>query len=261
MLKQAFKEHITEVEQYVNLNTVNELKAMPFETRDEKMLMAIRLQKLINGMSFEGRINTNISKPFNLQVHKQALSNAASFHAKTTIAVWALAKMLENILCDLELELPSKPNKKTLFDLIDAEDTETFDSFFEDQFTDGEKKLLSAKKEDDNVTWSSDLDWKAKKFSVILADKSEYKIDARADMMKIKNPDLLFILEKTDVKEGVTGELQEMYSNIEVFIPQARRSVYQMILTAALFRQPYTKYPALVTKYKFLKEFKAKNNK
>lgn len=260
MLQDAFKQHIQEVEKYWMLNTVDSIRSTSIETRDEKMLLAIRLVKLLNGIKGRYRINTRVSKPLNMQAYNQAIANATSFYKKDTIIWGKLAELLELLICDIELELPAKPNVKILKELIDEKAT-NFDKFFEDKFTEGEKKLLSAKKEQDNLTGSSDLDWKAKKFSVIISDKTEYKINERADLMSMKNVDIKFVLEETDIKEFVTWELQEMYMNLEVFESRSRRSVLQAILTAALFQQKYNKYPALVNKYEFLQEYKSKNTK
>ena len=83
MLYQNLKLIVKGVEQHRGLTTIAELKTMHSETRDDRMEIAIRLIRLIDGLKFPGVFNDMDKQiPFNRQSFNQSLATATSFHLK-----------------------------------------------------------------------------------------------------------------------------------------------------------------------------------
>jgi len=264
MLDQKLRQIVTEIEVYRNLPTIYNLQRMDISDRDGKMELAIRLVKVINGLNFQGSYGKmKLEIPFSEKKYNQLFASATSFYLKNHIVVWILVQILEVIINDLNMEIPSKVDYKILKNIINQDgyvegEIREYDDFFDFKLSESEKGLIASKKKNNDINWLSDIDWKSMSFSFKLLDWRDYAVSERWHIMSLKNDDIINILESRLTDGSFTEDVSFIYSNIEKLPNRSKRHVYIWILTAVLFRQEYNIYPILNKNYDFLKELIAK---
>jgi hypothetical protein len=254
MLYKELETIVKWVEEYRKLPTVYSVKEESVETRDDRLKLALRLIRIIRWLKYEwAYININWEHVFNIWKYNQAIANCVSYYNKPTIIAWSFVKLLELIITDLNLQLPQRPNFKVLEELIKNK-SESFDDFFDWKLTEAEKKHMWEKKWNGTITWLSDFDWKLMSFNLKLKDWSDILLSDRSQLMKLKNEDIIYILDNKLTDGSISEWAMFIYSNIEKISPRWRRAIYIALITSALFRQDYLKYPLLAKQHWTIKE-------
>jgi len=259
MLHAKLRLIVKDIEQYRNLPSIYNIQRMDISDRDSKIEVVIRLMKFINGMDYQGSYSNMTKKiPFNERKFNQAFATAISFYWKKHIVVWIFVQILENLINDLNMDVPDKANYQILKDIIEGPVKEweirEYDDFFDQALTADEKEVITEKKKNNDLTWLSDIDWKSMSFLFTWLDKTDISIASRADAMTIKDNDIKNIIDNQLEKDALTEWCLMIYNNIWKIQWNKRRFIYIYLLTAALFRQDYKIYPVLNKAFIYLTE-------
>lgn len=258
MLYQELREIITSKEQYRWLPTVYEIKGTSYDTRDNKMALVIRIIQLLNWSKLNTMSNLfKAQRPFNEKAYRQSIANCVSYASKPEMVFGNLINALVELVADLNVWLPQKFDKRLLREMINTQiETNTkqeYDDFFNGSLTDYEKGAIEDKKQKNELTGQSDLDWKAMSFVFNIKGK-DVIFNNRNEINKLTLDETLVLLEQK-IKDNWfhCSWLEILYSNMDKLEGRSRWPVIKLMLTAMLFIQDYNKYPWLVKNYEKIK--------
>jgi len=251
MIYNELKEIIKSKEQLKGLITLYEIRNTPFETRDDKMALAIRLIQLLNwSKTLLLSTRYNIQRPFNIQTYKQALATAISHKSNEVVVYGGLSNALVELIAELNLWLPQKLNSKLLKELvlkqIETNEKQSYDDFYAGILNDFEKDTIELKRQNNELTGQSDIDWKAMSF-VFNIKWEDVVITSRWQISGLTNTEVIKLIEdKISTNWFHCPEVEKLYRNIDKVQWTSKAPVLKLILISMLFIKPYNTYPWLV---------------
>jgi len=249
MLYKDLAKIVTSVENFRWLPSIYEVREMPYSTHNEKMSLVIRLIRLINWMSYQWSIwRIDIQRAFNKQTYRQAIANASTYWNKSDIVVGKLVDALWELVSDLNIWIPAKPNLVLLAELVNKEietnEMQDYTDFFANSLTDEQKELIEQRKRSWWLTGQDNNDWQVMSF--ILKDgENELVISDRLWFMKLTNVIIIQNIEEL-LKQDHCPVVEFIFNNIDKVAGTSRKPTYALLLQALLFRQTFDKYPWLI---------------